>query len=80
MDKNGLRKMLINSNIPKDTYSLDGGLPNEAYCLSQNRDKWEVYYSERGRKSGTKLFTTENEACNYFYKSLVSMLEDMGIL
>jgi len=28
--------MLTDSNIPKDTYSLDGGLPNEAYCLNQN--------------------------------------------
>ncbi|ACV64179.1 conserved hypothetical protein [Desulfofarcimen acetoxidans DSM 771] len=80
MTKNDLRKMLINSNIPKDTYSLEGGLPNEAYCFNQNGDKWEVYYSERGQKSGLKLFSTEDEACDYFYKSLVQMLKGMGIL
>jgi len=80
MTKNDLRKMLDSGNIPKDTYSLEGGLPNEAYCLNQSGNQWEVYYSERGQKSGLKLFKTENEACDYFYNSLVQMLKDMGIL
>lgn len=80
MKKNDLRSILINNNIPKDTYSLEGGLPNEAYCLNLAGDKWEVYYSERGQKSGLKLFKTEDEACDYFYKSLVQMLKEMGIL
>jgi len=72
--------MLTDSNIPKDTYSLDGGLPNEAYCLNQNGDRWEVYYSERAQKTGLKIFETESEACEYFYNSLVQMLKDMGVL
>ncbi|WP_026478302.1 hypothetical protein [Alkaliphilus transvaalensis] len=79
MNINDLKKILINNNIPKDAYSLDGGLPNEAYCLNRNGGNWEVYYSERGQKSGLKLFRTENEACDYFYKSLVRMLKDLGI-
>ena len=29
-------------------------------------DKWQVYYSERGNKSGLKIFETETEACEYF--------------
>lgn len=80
MTKNDLRQKLFTENIPKDTYSLDGGLPNEVYCLNQNGNKWEVYYSERGQKSGGKCFKTEDEACNYFYKSLIQGLKDMGIL
>ena len=80
MNKNDLRKMLTDSNIPKDTYSLDGGLLNEAYCLNQNGDRWEVYYSERAQKTGLKIFETESEACEYFYNSLVQMLKDMGVL
>jgi hypothetical protein len=80
MTKNDLRKMLDSGNVPKDTYSLEGGLPNEAYCLNRNGNQWEVYYSERGQKSGLKLFETENEACDYFNKSLVQMLKVMGIL
>ena len=79
MKKNDLKKILINNNIPKDVYSLEGGLPNEAYCLNTDGDKWEVYYSERGQKSGLKLFKTEDEACDYIYKSLVQMLKEMGM-
>lgn len=80
MNKNELKQKLISSNIPKDTYSLEGGLPNEAYCINQNEDKWEVYYSERGQKSGLKIFDSEEEACEYFYQALIEMLKDMGIL
>lgn len=80
MDKNDLRQKLISRNIPKETYSLEGGFPNEAYCINQNRDKWEVYYSERGQKSGLKIFDTEDEACKYFYRVLIEMLNDMGAL
>jgi hypothetical protein len=80
MNKNDLKQKLISSNIPKETYSLEGGLPNEAYCINQIDDKWEVYYSERGQKSGLKIFDTEEEACEYFYNELIEMLKDMGIL
>lgn len=67
MKKSELRKKLKKENIPKCYYSLDGGLPNEAYCLSKVKNGWEVYYSERGLKSGLKIFASETEACNYIY-------------
>jgi hypothetical protein len=79
MKKSELKQRLINENITKDAYSLEGGLPNEVYCLNQNGGVWEVYYSERGQKSGLKSFAQENEACDYFYRSLISMLQDMGL-
>jgi len=68
MNKNTLHKELENKNVPKDLYDLNGGLPNEAYCLNQNNGIWEVYYSEKGVKSGLKTFSTENDACDYFYE------------
>lgn len=80
MNKNDLKQILLNKNIPEYIYSLDGGLPNEAYCIWQTGNDWEVYYSERGQKSGLKLFKTESEACEYFYSSLVKALNNMGIL
>jgi len=33
MNKKELSAKLIKAKVPKDTYSLDGGLPNEMYCL-----------------------------------------------
>lgn len=36
MTKNELEQRLIEENIPQLSYSLNGGHPNEACCLSKN--------------------------------------------
>lgn len=66
MTKKDLEVILLEKKIRKDSYSLSGGLPNEAYCIHENDFGWEVYYSERGNKTGLKIFQNENEACSYF--------------
>ncbi|MEI4768633.1 hypothetical protein WAX74_03035 [Psychrobacillus sp. FJAT-51614] len=35
MKKEELHNLLINSNVPPDSYNLNGGLPNEAFCLNK---------------------------------------------
>ena len=61
-----LEHKLNEMGIPNNLYSiLRGDLPNEKLCLAKE-DTWQVYYSERGRKSGLKEFATEAEACEYF--------------
>lgn len=72
MTKLDLKKLLEEEKINPTLYSLEGGLPNEAFCLNKNSEFWEVYYSEKGNKSGLKKFDTENEACKYFYKLILS--------
>ena len=47
MTKNELKTKLINDQIPKEAYSLEGGKPNEAYYLNYINGKWRTYYSER---------------------------------
>ncbi|MGX4670570.1 hypothetical protein JNUCC74_15510 [Cerasibacillus sp. JNUCC 74] len=74
MKKDELRQALIDADIPKDLYNLNGELPNEAFCLNKKDQSWEVYYSERGVKSQLKKFDSEDEACNYFYKMLLEIL------
>ena len=61
-----LRQILQAANVRSDAYQLNGGLPNEAYCLGCNDLRWEVYYSEKGLKSSLRQLLTENEACFYF--------------
>jgi len=56
--------------VPKDAYSLVGGLPNEAYCIERIDSSWRVYYSERGNRSSLRSFDSEEEACEYFYNWL----------
>lgn len=71
MKKNDLANKLNEKGIRKDSYSLEGGLPNEAYCLNETKDGWEVYHSERGSKSGLKKFNNEDDACKYLYGFLI---------
>ncbi len=79
MTKRDLWNKLMSENIPKDLYSLDGGLPNEMYCLSHEGNTWEIYYSEMGQKTGLKCFNTEKDACEYFYHLLMDELKDMHL-
>ncbi|MBE6033498.1 hypothetical protein [Aminipila sp.] len=65
-----LEENLNELDISGDLYSLmSGGLPNEKLCIVKE-DVWQVYYSERGNKSGLKEFQTESEACEYFLKKM----------
>lgn len=74
MNVDTLRSKLQAYEIPAESYSLEGGLPNEAYCIEHTEDQWQVYYSERGQKSHIQQFETENEAC----KTLFQLLVDEG--
>lgn len=72
MDIREVKKILDGNNVPEYDYSLDGGLPNEAYCIGKTQDGWETYYSERGLKSGLKSYTEEEKACEGFLEMIKS--------
>jgi len=74
MKKQELGNILKNKNIPSHFYSLDGGLPYDAWCLSKTSFGWEVYYSEHGEKYMLKDFKTEEDACEYMYKKLINIV------
>lgn len=80
MNRVELAQKLEHRNIDSTMYSLDGGLPNEAYCLGKDNDRWETYYSERGNKSELKVFASEEEACNYFYAWFLESLQSMRLM
>ena len=70
MKINELSMQLDKIGVNKDMYSIMiGGLPNEKLCIAKN-DKWEVYYSERGKKTMLREFATEEEACDFFFNKL----------
>ena len=68
-----LRKRIKKEKIPLDSYSLDGGMPNDRYCLKKTSIGWEVYYSEMGKKHNVKKYLSEQEACNDLYSRLKKM-------
>lgn len=75
MRRHELKLKLIENGVPDDMYSLEGGHPNEAYCLNKNGPVWEVYYSERGIKTGLRQFESEEQACDYLYESIIDALK-----
>lgn len=73
-----LKDELNKMKIPKDIYSILGeGLPNEMMCIQHVDKKWEVFYSERGLKSGLVVFEDEDHACNYFFKVMKNIYNDL---
>lgn len=79
MKRNELKQVLDQKQL-NNFFSLEGGLPNELYCLGENGNIWEVYYSERGIKSNLRTFQTEDDACNYFYNWFIKSMKSMGLL
>jgi hypothetical protein len=72
MNKIELKNELERAEVNPKAYSLDGGLPDERYVLSQEPDgRWAVYYSERGQKSGLRYFDNEPTACQYFLEIVI---------
>lgn len=77
MKKRELEKLLKNNNINSTSYDLSGGLSDNKYCLLiVPNGICSVYYTEKGKKYDEKLFHTEDEACEYFYKLI---LEDEAV-
>jgi len=61
---------IITDSYPLDIVDFENEHPNEAYCIRNTNNKWEVYYSERGQKSGIVLFDLEEEACEHLLKKI----------
>ena len=71
MNINELKDKLQERKISSSEYSLNGGLPSEAFCLEHvSKTEWRTYYSERGTRVAIKSFVSEEEACKDFWKRL----------
>jgi hypothetical protein len=56
---------IISDSYPLDIVDFENEYPNESYCIRENNGEWEVYYSERGQKTGLTKFYSESKACEY---------------
>lgn len=66
-----LKERLAAANIDSASYCLEGGLPNEAFCIEATNDgNWQTYYSERGQRTDLRTFNSEREACEYLWTCL----------
>jgi hypothetical protein len=70
MDRHELTTALEKIHVDPSAYSLDGGLPVEKYCLEDRPGEWAVYCSERGLRSGERVFASEDAAMRYLFELL----------
>ena len=57
--------------VSKDLYSIKAvGMPNEKLCLVYE-DEWKIYYSEKGKRTGEKVYLNEEEACVAFLQKMM---------
>lgn len=61
---------IISDSYPLDIVDFENEYPNESYCIRQKNGQWEVYYSERGQKTGLKMFDLESDACEYLLEKI----------
>jgi hypothetical protein len=79
MTLNELHNKLKEKGISEDQYFLHGLFgskdDNDKIGLTIRKGQYgieyETYYKERGEKQSSRIFRTENEACEYIYKKLI---------
>lgn len=71
LNRRQLVEMAREAGIQEDAFSLAGGMPPETHVLEVVQGGWNVYYSERGRRTGSAFFKTEDEACSHLFDLLI---------
>ena len=68
-----MKKKLQALEVPDYMYTLTLKLPSDQFYIGKISDKneWEVYYGERGRKNDRKVFDDESKACEDFIEWIV---------
>ncbi len=63
LDREAVRQQLEAEDVDPRAFDLDAGRADEAYVLEPQAVGWAVYYAERGRRNGERLFASEHDAC-----------------
>ena len=72
MNLTELKAALDSAGVEERVYSFTSDGCGEVYRLAPIRDMlgdgWEMYYAERGLKTGLVVFRSESEACAEFLR------------
>lgn len=71
-----LKAALDAAHVPQHCYSFTSDGSGEVYRLAAITDLlgsgWQIYYAERGLKTGLATFRSESEACSEFLRRILS--------
>lgn len=66
MNISDIRHEMAILNIPSNAFSIGDPTQGESLCIGEKNGCWEVFYYERGIKTGLRVFKEEHEACEKF--------------
>ena len=72
MNRAEMQALLDAERVRRDSYSYDGSVPDECLCLLPVAGGWTVFNSERGGRTGERVFETEDEACTFMVNRLIA--------
>jgi hypothetical protein len=65
-----LKERLDKEQFNPGMYSIGEDRP-DTICIEKSNNEWHVYYMQTyGKKMYEKLFVSEQDACEYFYKEI----------
>jgi hypothetical protein len=62
----------LNVNIDVRLLGVPDAFPDGGWCIHEEDGVWLVYLSERGRRSGPAVFTSDFDAANFYLWKHVS--------
>lgn len=71
MNRRSLALLMARENIRPAAFDLEGGKMDECLSLAPSSGGWSVYFYERGKRTFTRFFETEDEACDFMATELL---------
>ena len=59
-----LQRLQVDVNVR--LLGVPDAFPDGGWCIHEEDNVWLVYHSERGRRSGPAIFTSEFDAANFY--------------
>jgi hypothetical protein len=56
----------LHVNVDIRLLGVPDAFPDGGWCIHEEAGVWLVYHSERGRRSGPAIFTSEFDAANFY--------------
>ncbi|MEM7188153.1 MAG: hypothetical protein AAF439_00955 [Pseudomonadota bacterium] len=64
--------------VPDEMYTIGGLGGGEVYGVEEINGTWCTYYSERGFRNDLKEWSSEKEACDFLFKTVVQIARALG--
>ena len=70
-----LKKFFKDHLVPSHLYNMKGGHHRNRICIANDKNGWQVYFSEGKEKIGLMQFATESEACQRMKDEVCKVME-----